>query len=44
LCWAVLFNTRSNQNSKTLSGLIDPLVHQAADQVKVWPKRDLFAK
>jgi CubicO group peptidase (beta-lactamase class C family) len=44
LCWAVLFNTRGNQNGKTLSGIIDPLVHQAADKVKRWPTRDLFAK
>ena len=39
LCWAVLFNTR-----KKLIERIDPLVHQAADKVKRWPKRDLFEK
>jgi len=44
LCWAVLFNSRNNQNGKILSGAIDPLVHQAADRVKRWPDRDLFAK
>jgi N-acyl-D-amino-acid deacylase len=37
LCWAVLFNTRNNPKGQTLSGLIDPLVHQAADAVKTWP-------
>jgi N-acyl-D-amino-acid deacylase len=42
LCWAVLFNSRSSPNGKVLSGAIDPLVHQAADKVKRWPKRDLF--
>jgi N-acyl-D-amino-acid deacylase len=35
--WAVLFNTDSNAEGKTLSSLIDPLVHQAADAVKRWP-------
>jgi CubicO group peptidase (beta-lactamase class C family) len=39
LCWAVLFNTR-----KGLTNRIDPLVHQAADKVKRWPKKDLFEK
>jgi N-acyl-D-amino-acid deacylase len=42
LCWAVLFNTRTNPKGENLSGLIDPLVHQAADQVKRWPSRNLF--
>ncbi len=42
LNWAVLFNTDQNAEGKVLSGLIDPLIHQAADAVKVWPKRDLF--
>jgi N-acyl-D-amino-acid deacylase len=44
LCWAVLFNTRNNAKGETLSGLIDPLVHKAADKVKRWPDRDLFGK
>jgi N-acyl-D-amino-acid deacylase len=46
LAWAVLFNASADQNGKTLSGLIDPLVHQAADDVKTWPdeRRDLFAE
>jgi CubicO group peptidase (beta-lactamase class C family) len=38
LCWAVLFNARSNGNGVYLGGLIDPLVHQAANAVKRWPK------
>ncbi|MEI8384012.1 MAG: serine hydrolase domain-containing protein [Planctomycetota bacterium] len=35
--WAVLFNTESNPEGKSLSGLIDPLVHQAADAFTNWP-------
>ena len=42
LNWAVLFNTDRNADDKVLSGLIDPLIHQAADAVKDWPNRDLF--
>lgn len=42
LCWAVLFNARQNAKGETLSLLIDPLVHRAANQVKRWPERDLF--
>jgi N-acyl-D-amino-acid deacylase len=37
LCWAVLFNTRANAKGVYLGNLIDPLVHQAANQVKRWP-------
>ena len=33
LNWAVLFNSDRNQNGKVLSGLIDPLLHDAADEV-----------
>jgi len=44
LCWAVLFNTRANAKGTYLGNLIDPLVHEAADKVKRWPKRDLFEK
>lgn len=36
LNWAVLFNTESNFEGKTLSGLMDPLVHQAADAISKW--------
>jgi N-acyl-D-amino-acid deacylase len=36
LTWAVLFNGWT-PGDKTGSGLIDPLVHRAADAVKQWP-------
>jgi CubicO group peptidase (beta-lactamase class C family) len=42
LSWAVLFNARSNAKGTYLGGLIDPLVHQAADKVIRWPNRNLF--
>ena len=44
LCWAVLFNARENARGQYLAGLIEPLVHQAADRVKQWPAKDLFKK
>ncbi len=44
LCWAVLFNARANPRGQYLAKLIDPLVHDAADQVKRWPAKDLFKK
>jgi len=44
LCWAVLFNTRKDQSGKELAGIIDPLVHKAADEVKQWPQLDLFER
>jgi N-acyl-D-amino-acid deacylase len=44
LCWAVLFNARENQRGQYLAGLIDGLVHEAADRVKHWPRTDLFRK
>ena len=44
LNWAVLFNTDADPKGKELSGMIDPLVHDAADAVKVWPEADLFPK
>lgn len=38
LCWAVLFNSdRPRGGRQTLSSLIDPLLHQAAGEVKQWP-------
>jgi CubicO group peptidase (beta-lactamase class C family) len=40
LNWAVLFNTTGAD--KSLSGLIDGKLHEAADQVKKWPDRNLF--
>lgn len=37
--WAVLFNTdRSQTNNAVLSGLIDPLIHRAVNQVEAWPQ------
>jgi CubicO group peptidase (beta-lactamase class C family) len=44
LCWAVLFNTRSNGKGANLTCMVDALVHQAADKVKHWPQRNLFEK
>lgn len=38
LNWAVLFNTDRTAEGKVLSGLIDPLIHQAADAVRDWPE------
>lgn len=38
LTWAVLFNTDRDAKRKYLGDVIDPLVHQAADQVKRWPE------
>jgi CubicO group peptidase (beta-lactamase class C family) len=43
LCWAVLFNARSNAKGTYLGGLIDPLLHDAANKVKRWPDRDMFS-
>ena len=44
LCWGVLFNTRNSPAGENLGGLIDPLLHQAADRVRLWPKGNLFKK
>lgn len=43
LNWAVLFNTHHNPEGKSLSGLIDGRLHEAADKVKTWPEIDLFS-
>lgn len=44
LNWAVLFNTALAPDGKRrLVGLIDGLVHQAADRIKHWPTTDQFA-
>ena len=37
LNWAALFNTDSDHEDKVLSGLVDPLIHHAADAVLKWP-------
>src|SRR5581483_884445 len=39
LCWAVLFNQRNDARGRYLAGLIDPLVHRAAERVEHWPAR-----
>ena len=45
LDWAVIFNTAfTRDGKKPLAGLIDGQIHQAADQVKRWPSRNLFHK
>lgn len=44
LNWAVLFNTRNGGGKNEPSSLIDPLMHQAADQVKDWPRKDLYPR
>jgi hypothetical protein len=38
----VLFNTDSSLDGRVLSGLIDPMVHQAVDAVAHWPDHDQF--
>jgi CubicO group peptidase (beta-lactamase class C family) len=40
LCWAVLFNTRSNAKGEYLGRAIDPLVHQAVNQIQRWPSKN----
>lgn len=40
LNWAVLFNTDRTADGKTLSGVIDPLLHAAAKDVTKWPEGD----
>src|SRR5437016_1165126 len=35
---------RDDAGGQDLAGLIDPLVHEAAEKVIRWPKRNLFAK
>ena len=37
LTWAVLFNTDRDKKKQVLAGLIDPLLHSAADETKAWP-------
>jgi CubicO group peptidase (beta-lactamase class C family) len=44
LCWAVLFNAHSNPRGENLAGLIDGLVHEAADKVERWPTRPVSVK
>ncbi len=42
--WAVLFNSDADRNGKEFAGLIDPLLHKPADQIKHWPELDLFSR
>ncbi|MDP6046300.1 MAG: serine hydrolase domain-containing protein [Phycisphaerae bacterium] len=42
LDWAVLFNLARTTKGKYLANKIDPLVHRAANAVKVWPEIDLL--
>jgi N-acyl-D-amino-acid deacylase len=46
LTWTVLFNTdrTTGQPARPLSGVIDPLVHAAAEAVRTWPDHDLFTR
>jgi N-acyl-D-amino-acid deacylase len=44
LCWAALFNTNQTPDKKRPCKKIDPLIHEAADAVKAWPKHDLFER
>jgi CubicO group peptidase (beta-lactamase class C family) len=40
--WAALFNCDADKSGKEFASLIDPLLHKAADEIKTWPKIDLF--
>jgi N-acyl-D-amino-acid deacylase len=42
--WAVLFNSDAGKDGKEFAGLIDPLLHKPADQIKDWPQIDLFPR
>ncbi len=42
--WAVLFNCDADQQGQEFAGLIDPLLHQPADEIKDWPEIDLFPR
>ncbi|NQT15271.1 MAG: serine hydrolase, partial [Planctomycetes bacterium] len=42
--WVVLFNARVSPHASHLTEAIDPLMHQAADEVRRWPKHDLFER
>jgi N-acyl-D-amino-acid deacylase len=44
LAWAVLFNTDRDGKGKVLSGVIDPLVHDATAAVRSWPEGVSFAE
>ena len=42
--WAVLFNRDAGKDGKDYAGLIDPLLHKPANQIKDWPEIDLFPR
>jgi CubicO group peptidase (beta-lactamase class C family) len=42
--WGVLFNSDAGKDGKQFASLIDPLLHQPADEIKDWPEIDLFSK
>ena len=42
--WAVLFNSDAGKDGKEFAGLIDPLLHQPANEIKDWPEIDLFPR
>jgi CubicO group peptidase (beta-lactamase class C family) len=42
--WAVLFNRDARKDGKEYAGLIDPLLHKPANEIKDWPTVDLFSK
>jgi hypothetical protein len=42
--WAAMFNSDAGKDGKTFAGLIDPLLHKPADEIKDWPELDLFPR
>ena len=42
--WAVLFNRDAGKDGKDYAGLIDPLLHKPANEIKDWPEIDLFPR
>jgi CubicO group peptidase (beta-lactamase class C family) len=44
LNWCVLFNSDAKPDGKEFASLIDPIMHQAVDKVRAWPKVDLFPR
>ena len=42
--WAVLFNSDAGKDGKQFADLIDPLLHQPANEIKDWPEIDLFPR
>jgi N-acyl-D-amino-acid deacylase len=42
--WCVLFNSDAGRDGKAFGAMIDPLMHQAVDAIKTWPRIDLFPR